>query len=54
MDSPGASAQPQPDVRLTPKKILLVEDDDNLATTYLTRLQLEGFEVRREPDGEKA
>lgn len=37
-----------------PKKVLIVEDDDNLATVYLTRLQVEGFDVRREPDGENA
>lgn len=37
-----------------PKKILLVEDDDNLANVYQTRLLAEGFEVRREPDGENA
>lgn len=37
-----------------PKKILLVEDDDNLANVYLTRLQAEGFDVRRVPNGEDA
>lgn len=37
-----------------PKKILLVEDDDALASVYLTRLQAEGFEVRRVPNGEDA
>ncbi|MCL4408842.1 MAG: response regulator [Gammaproteobacteria bacterium] len=36
------------------KKILLVEDDDNLASVYLTRLQAEGFNVRRVPNGEDA
>ena len=36
------------------KKILLVEDDDNLAEVYHTRLSTEGFNVRREPDGENA
>ena len=54
MDSPIASPQPQPIPAVPPKKILLVEDDDNLATVYLTRLQVEGFDVRREPDGENA
>ncbi len=39
---------------LHPKKILLVEDDDALATTYLTRLQAEGFDVRRVANGEDA
>ncbi len=36
------------------KKILLVEDDDNLAAVYTTRLQAEGFDVRRVPNGEDA
>lgn len=36
------------------KKILLVEDDDNLAGVYTTRLQAEGFDVRRVPNGEEA
>lgn len=37
-----------------PKRILLVEDDDSLANVYLTRLQAEGFDVRRVADGEEA
>lgn len=36
------------------KKILLVEDDDSLATVYQTRLQAEGFDIRRVPNGEDA
>lgn len=36
------------------KKILLVEDDEGLASVYLTRLQAEGFTVRRVPNGEDA
>src|SRR3990167_4253108 len=36
------------------RKILLVEDDDNLANVYLTRLQAEGFDVKRVPNGEDA
>ncbi len=36
------------------KKILLVEDDDSLANVYLARLEVEGFEVRRVPNGEDA
>ena len=36
------------------KKILLVEDDDALANVYLTRLQAEGFDVRRVANGEEA
>lgn len=37
-----------------PARILLVEDDDALANVYLTRLQAEGFEVRRVANGEEA
>lgn len=37
-----------------PKRILLVEDDDALATVYVTRLQAEGFDVRRVANGEDA
>ncbi len=36
------------------KKVLLVEDDEGLAQVYLTRLDLEGFEIRRVPNGEDA
>lgn len=36
------------------KRILLVEDDDALANVYLMRLQAEGFDVRREANGEDA
>ena len=36
------------------KKILLVEDDEGLAQVYITRLDIEGFEVRRVPNGEDA
>lgn len=36
------------------KKILLVEDDEGLASVYLTRLEAEGFMVRRVPNGEDA
>lgn len=37
-----------------PSRILLVEDDDALANVYMTRLQAEGFEVRRVNNGEDA
>ena len=37
-----------------PKKILLVEDDDALASVYTTRLQAEGFDTKRVPNGEDA
>jgi len=36
------------------KKILLVEDDDSLANVYLARLEVEGFQVKRVPNGEDA
>lgn len=36
------------------KKILLVEDDDALASVYQTRLEAEGFTVKRVPNGEDA
>lgn len=34
-------------------KVLLVEDDSFLASMYVTKLELEGFEVRTAADGEK-
>jgi DNA-binding response OmpR family regulator len=37
-----------------PKRILLVEDDDALASVYSTRLEAEGFDTRRVPNGEEA
>lgn len=36
------------------RKILLVEDDDALANVYQTRLESEGFAIRRVPNGEDA
>lgn len=36
------------------KRILLVEDDDALASVYITRFQAEGFDVKRVPNGEDA
>lgn len=36
------------------KRILLVEDDDSLANVYVTRLEAEGFEIRRVVNGEDA
>jgi len=36
------------------KKILLVEDDDALASVYMMRLKSEGFDVRRVANGEDA
>jgi len=37
-----------------PSRILLVEDDDSLANVYISRLQAEGFDVRRVANGEEA
>jgi DNA-binding response OmpR family regulator len=36
------------------KKILLVEDDEALANVYVTRLEAEGFQIKRVPNGEDA
>ena len=36
------------------RKILLVEDDDALASVYETRLDAEGFSVKRVANGEEA
>jgi len=38
----------------TKKRILLVEDDEALAKVYVSRLGLEGFEVKHVPNGEDA
>jgi DNA-binding response OmpR family regulator len=48
---PEASAD-QPSKKL--QRILLVEDDDALANVYISRLQAEGFDVRRVKNGEDA
>lgn len=37
-----------------PKKILLVEDDEGLAQVYMARMQIDGFDVKRVPNGEDA
>ena len=46
--------EPTPPKDVKQKKILLVEDDDNLADVYTTRLEAENFAVRRVPNGEDA
>src|SRR5438045_3228191 len=46
--TPAKPASGQPD------RILLVEDDDALANVYVSRLQAEGFDVRRVNNGEDA
>jgi DNA-binding response OmpR family regulator len=51
MDEQQQSLAQQPG---KPKKILLVEDDDALASVYQTRLDAEGFELKRVPNGEEA
>ncbi len=52
MDNAAAPAATPP--QGTPKKILLVEDDDALAGVYQTRLEAEGFTTKRVPNGEDA
>lgn len=50
-----AKASPQSDPASSgAKKVLLVEDDEGLAQVYIARLEAEGFEVRRVPNGEDA
>ena len=49
-----ASISSMDELNKNPKKILLVEDDDSLASVYLTRLEAEGFTVKRVPNGEEA
>jgi len=51
--APATPAAPAAPASAT-KKILLVEDDDGLANVYVTRLQAEGFNVKRVPNGEDA
>jgi DNA-binding response OmpR family regulator len=51
MDPQVVTPTPQENVM---KKILLVEDDDALASVYTTRLDAEGFQIRRVPNGEEA
>lgn len=47
-------ANPSNNPSSTMKKILLVEDDDALASVYTTRFQAEGFDTKRVPNGEEA
>jgi DNA-binding response OmpR family regulator len=51
-ETPQPAAAPEP--RKHPQRILLVEDDDALASVYVTRLQAEGFDIRRVNNGEDA
>jgi DNA-binding response OmpR family regulator len=43
-----------PEEKLHTNRILLVEDDNSLATVYVDRLEAEGFEVKRVENGEDA
>ncbi len=52
--APQASPPPSFTVPVHKKRILMVEDDEALASVYLTRLEAEGFEVRRVNNGEDA
>jgi two-component system phosphate regulon response regulator PhoB len=52
-DTPDTPA-PAPTVPNHAKRLLLVEDDNALANVYITRLQAEGFDVRRVANGEEA
>lgn len=52
MNEPTDTASVNPPIHL--KRILLVEDDQNLAKVYISRLQGEGFDVRLVSDGEAA
>jgi DNA-binding response OmpR family regulator len=55
-EQPQATPPPadNTDFSQQPKRLLLVEDDDALANVYLSRLQAEGFEIRRVKNGEDA
>ncbi len=53
----AAPATPEPVVAATAgakKRILLVEDDEGLASVYIARLEAEDFDVRHVPNGEEA
>ena len=52
MSDTSASAQTEP--QKPRKRILLVEDDDALASVYVVRLQAEGFDTKRVANGEDA
>jgi DNA-binding response OmpR family regulator len=56
MEESTATPPPKPpsDPASEPKRILLVEDDDALASVYIARLQAEGFNIKRVANGEEA
>jgi len=53
MDNTTA-APAAPAIDPSKKRILLVEDDEGLAEVYVTRLDAEGFTIKRVPNGEDA
>jgi DNA-binding response OmpR family regulator len=53
-DQPTPAPEPAPAKSGEQKRILLVEDDEGLAQVYMTRLDAEGFGVKRVPNGEDA
>jgi DNA-binding response OmpR family regulator len=52
MDAAATPQSSTPPIHL--KRVLLVEDDDALASVYQVRLQAEGFEIQRVANGEDA
>lgn len=52
--APIPAPTPTPGPATPAKKILLVEDDNALAAVYQTRLEAEGFAIKRVPNGEDA
>lgn len=50
MDTEETTTQNQ----VNQKRVLLVEDDQGLASVYMTRLEAEGFAVKHVPNGEDA
>lgn len=54
MDSEDSNDHYPDNSEKNPKKILFVEDDDALANVYISRLQAEGFDVKRVTNGEDA
>lgn len=54
MNEPVDTAKLDEELTKTQKRILMVEDDDALASVYMVRLQAEGFDVKRVANGEEA
>ncbi len=51
---PTQNSQDSENNNSSQKRILLVEDDDALANVYMTRLEAEGFTMKRVSNGEEA